>query len=761
MIKKIEKIKKLNIFTDWAASPTLSDFNQYNLFYAANGSGKSSLARLFQFFSDKGIHSEPDVEFKISTEGFGDITHDGPWDKFPVYTFNKSFIENNINWDSISKKILILDQAKITDVENFKRLKDELNAVNNETDALSKEAAKKRELIDKNLSSSAKEIKSNFAVLDASDSYYVSYNKTKLENLLDLNSVKFSDGSGTLTPPELEKTKMAIRPSAKTEISVLFEGLQFENYNKSHMALSGILEMPLVQFAIDRLKENPDIQEWIKNGLSLKVAFPNDMCDFCGNEISANRIAELNKHFSEEFEKMMERINKGITHINENLILIQLNRDIQESLFEEFAENYKQLIEDTNKIILRVNEACDSWKLGLEGKKKNPFKTSFTISQISSDLISGYNAIIEKINDVLKAHNNKVINYKKIVANEKRKAEIHFAVDAMSKHNVLKDRAYVGALNKRIGILEAKKDILTSEIKKIENSLSNETIAVADFNRNIHKFLGRNDIELEFVEKEKGYRIMRNVGHKSPAKNLSEGERSAIGLVYFITKIKEAGNKPEDLIIVVDDPINSMDSFSIHAAASFLRVECERVKQIFILTHNFPFFKLIRDWFDGKRTKDKKPKYAYFTIRASGPIPRKSDLYNMDDTLVYFNTEYQNNFKLLWGLKDKKPLTFYEMFAIGNLGRKVLESFLAFKFPADCGNFKQLLAKGVSDPHLVEEIYKFINQYSHVDKIDIGYSGDEDIVFSSHEKVVEKIIFIIKNLDQTHFDGLVSIGKCT
>ena len=47
MIKRIKKVKKLGLFTDYQWDDTLHDFGRYNLFYGWNGSGKTTLSKLF------------------------------------------------------------------------------------------------------------------------------------------------------------------------------------------------------------------------------------------------------------------------------------------------------------------------------------------------------------------------------------------------------------------------------------------------------------------------------------------------------------------------------------------------------------------------------------------------------------------------------------------------------------------------------------------------------------------------------------------
>lgn len=136
------------------------------------------------------------------------------------------------------------------------------------------------------------------------------------------------------------------------------------------------------------------------------------------------------------------------------------------------------------------------------------------------------------------------------------------------------------------------------------------------FNESLHKFLGRSDLTLRFNQIKKGYEILRN-NSDSVDRNLSEGEKTAIAFVYFITKLKENDNNIEETIIVVDDPISSFDSNHLFHAYSFMKMNCEKAKQLFVLTHNFTFFKLVRDWITRKNKKDNQDIANLYVVKAN------------------------------------------------------------------------------------------------------------------------------------------------
>ncbi len=143
---------------------------------------------------------------------------------------------------------------------------------------------------------------------------------------------------------------------------------------------------------------------------------------------------------------------------------------------------------------------------------------------------------------------------------------------------------------------EAKKEHSdnNNEIKKLEKETSNIGKAVLKTNNYLEEFFGRKEIQLELDDFKKGYLIKRD---DEIARNLSESEKNAIAFSYFIVKSRERGFNLKDGIILIDDPISSFDSNFIYHCFSLIRNKFNESAQLFITTHNFEFFSLVKDWF--------------------------------------------------------------------------------------------------------------------------------------------------------------------
>ena len=357
-------------------------------------------------------------------------------------------------------------------------------------------------------------------------------------------------------------------------------------------------------------------------------------------------------------------------------------------------------------------------------------------------------------------------NFQKETDKAKKQLELHYAtteVKAFNYHEKKKEVVDRTSDNDALKIVISNRD---TEIRTLEDSLSNEGLGADQFNESLHKFLGRSELTLHFNKDKKGYEIVRYNTELVDGK-LSEGEKTAIAFVYFITKLKENDNKMEDTIVVVDDPVSSFDSNHLFHAYSFLRSNCDKAKQLFVLTHNFTYFKLIRDWFEGvnrNRRRKSPPKYpnaSFYTIEASTTIPRHSSFKDADASLVNYNSEYHYIFSRLHAYKDNPTLSRDDAFLTANLARKLLESFFSFKFPKHRGDIAQLMNVGlngcqVTDEATKEKIYRFISNYSHSIAIEVNEDSSENLVGES-VNVLGDIFTWLQEVDEVHYKEMLEV----
>lgn len=765
-IKNIAKLSDFGIFRS-CSNIDVRDFGKYNLIYGWNGVGKSTLSSLFRSIERRSLHEKfSEAKFSITLEDGSSITHDNiAKSNLNVYTFNQDFIEENISWSTVAKSILLVDRKKIADREKLEELKrrQQEDVANHAKEA--QEVQKLEDVISKFATTSARLMKTSLQSIDTTDNYFLNYDKRKFETLISnvVDTAKFDEA--LLEEKEVIELTNAAKPVHKNSINVSLKAINSEVLEKARKRLTELLGTNVVSRTIQRLVENSEIKTWVETGMTLHNLHETSKCEFCNNEITAERIAQLEAHFNDDYKCFQEKLTTARGWLAGQYIQADQLPSASE-LYDEFMAEYESACTKLATSIDCLNHEIGAWHAVLEEQISNPLLTTLDIEPISSEPIRLYTEATSSIEAVIRKHNHKSNNFKQETTKAKKRLELHYAsteVKAFELHDKKSAISSRSEENRKLGAaIEARKD----EIQRLEHSLSNESLGATQFNECLHKFLGRAELTLRFNPVKKGYEIIRNMSDEVNGK-LSEGEKTAIAFVYFIIKLNENANKMENTIVVVDDPVSSFDSNHLFHAYSFLRNNCNAAKQIFVFTHNFTYFKLVRDWFDGvnKNRKRKNPPREenafFFTIEASASMPRQSIIKNADASLSNYNSEYHYIFSKLYTYNSKPNLSRDEAFLTANLSRKLLESFFSFKFPRHRSDIAQLMDRGlqgcvITDESTKEKIYRFINKYSHSVVIEVNEDSAENLAGESHN-IVNDIFAWLKEVDEVHYSEMLEV----
>lgn len=769
MITSIDKLENLGIY-DKIPPKKCQDFKKYNLIYGWNGSGKSTLSRLLAFIGGQKVSDDfCDIKATISCDG---ITYDQQ--QFPItnekiLVFNEDFINDNINWNGTIKSILLLDEKNIEDVKKFNELKDFLYGKNGEEGEIDKINQRKSQLelestgLQKILTNIGKTVKNNYLILDTSDTYYLNYDKRKVSNLIDNKDAPLTDAD-LLTKNELESAIKQAKPIKKSKILSNVELIDKVDIKNLIEDTKAILSRKVVAKVIEELKENQQLSAWVKTGLNLHKE-KREKCAFCGNVISPNRIEDLEAHFSEAVKK----IDIDISELIQSWEKVKCDSKFVEDsscFYDELVNGILECNSSYKQEIKKHNDEVEKYIELLEIKRNNPFEVQEC--NLECDDILGYieyiNQLLTKYKEIILQHNEKTDNFEESTKNIKQKIERHYVQEQI---NGLSYRKKIDEYNSKLQKLKKDEEELKErelQYSVLESKLSNETLGAEEFNQKLENFLGYDEIKLKFDSDTKGYKIYRNL--KEEADHLSEGEKTAIAFIYFVTKIKEAGRKIEDSIIVIDDPISSFDSNKLFSSYAYTKSECEKAKQLFILTHNYNYFSLVLGWFNKKHKKDaatgkKIPDYALYRVENKIVDGKRVAVLNDGGESLKQATEYDYVFYTVYSMKDE-VLSKKESIFCGNVCRKLVESFLSFKFPKQRADLMALLnaaLPGKENDIVRERIYKFINIYSHDKKINVFEELDAEILDSNSRQIINDILDLIKSLDLNHYNAMVDKFK--
>lgn len=764
MIEEISKLKDFGIFYDFFWDAKIEKFKKFNLIYSWNRSGKTTLSRVFSSCEKRSAYDKEkfkqhpengSIEIKL-TNGVTITSKNLINCLLPIRVFNQDFIDDNISFDPLNPSNPIIYVGK-EDIES----KNQLDKLKHEGIELSKNHEIAKEQL------KTKETKKNTFLTDLGREisnllFDKSYNKTKVEskiNKIDIDNPdeKILPDEENIKLDEISKSKEKIKLQEHKEYSFIinYSNNKITEFNILCSHIQEILQKKIISETIGRLKNDHELNTWTKQGYDLhKTRNEFEKCLFCQNSIDNNFLITLSKHFSADYEELQGNITAFIDALKKNKpakISEQLN-----DLYPDLRTQYQQCAIGLNNITDKLNQWIDNAINKLEEKHKNPLSTISTLAD-SDDYFTSYKESLEKLNSIIKKHNEKCDNHAEEVKTAKEKLELHTIAVAIKNDDYKSiEKDYIDAKNNERKLEEsiATHNKLTAEL---EHEISSASKAIKEINKHLEEFFGRNEIQLELSENKKGYVIKRNGG---TANNLSESEKTAIAFSYFIVKIHENDFKADEAIIFIDDPISSFDTNFIYHTFSLIKNHFKSVEQLFISTHNFQLFNLIKEWFKGNKYNDKKIKLCgFYMIENYVDLDiRKARITILDKTLESFKSEYHFLFSLLNKFSNEEP-SYADFYTIGNIARRFWDIFVDFKIPSS-GDQKQKLEILVKEINNDEEIITTINE-SKVYKIlnDFSHNSDPTSAIEHKDKreireAIKILLEIIEKSDQKHYSIL-------
>ena len=201
------------------------------------------------------------------------------------------------------------------------------------------------------------------------------------------------------------------------------------------------------------------------------------------------------------------------------------------------------------------------------------------------------------------------------------------------------------------------------------------------------------------------------------AKNLSEGEKTAIAFAHFITRVQDGRHPLADTRVVIDDPISSLDTNHLFNTYALIKTQLADCRQLFISTHSFEFYNLIREWVGdeegsehAKKPQEKWKKWGVFLVKRTDA--GNSVLEEIPKMLLKFRSEYHYLFSMLYHFDKNGAGDFDSLLSLPNVVRRFMEAFGGIMIPLSTG-LRGKMERFFSDPVERERVWKFINYYSH------------------------------------------------
>jgi len=733
---KIKKIQSINFgtFRNFQWETTVPEFHdKVNILLGWNGSGKTIISRILRSY-EKGI-IETGSKINGATFSVGFDVGSKKQDELSGYenkirVFNEDYIKEIIDQTHL-RYVVAIGATEVDFSKKQKELdtaKDELSKLpncKNEYDDISKKVSENIRMI-----SGIGNIKKDPVV--ESNGVYNSYFKSSFEKRVDWLNKQFEQGKSTenfiQNEEDLKKLLATLSNLSEKEreykILKKWNDWAIEKIEK----INKYLKFVPVYEKSERLSAYSDggnEENWIRDGLGIHK-LSNDkerieVCLFCGSKIQ--NTDELLRHFSND----VIELNNALTGIDKSIE--DAFREI--ATCETFYTSEKTTLES---FFTSIQEKVKSKK---ENKIKPVQEIVFT------------NLFTEE--EVFK------------VESTAWEVETHYVSREYEKYNGKKKESEECLKTRANKDNEIKK--LEQELKNLKKEAKNVQIPADRINKLLASTFPYKKIELDDSTEEVGY-VLKRDNIECNLDSLSEGERNFLALAYFLLSINDEEEKLDsDAVVVIDDPVSSLDSDSLFQVYAILAGEIERNnnRQYFIFTHNLDFFGHLLQNYKKSDGQIKDDSVSFYQIGMNGT---GSLIKILDESLKNYRSDYLYAITKLNNIKDSTNLD--DSILAANLLRRSIETFLHFKYGH--GALKSKLTQlythykkvrlehsnpaqkdGIEQEVSQEEkvMHRFINHGSHeflgLEKYDIA-------VLQGSKQRIENYLNVIKSVDKDHYN---------
>ena len=715
----IDTVKIKNVATYCDDNEEIVASKKLNFIYGNNGTGKTTISRL--------IENPTNASFKNCSIVYDS---DGECGKL---IYNQDFVKSNFNSETQLRGIYTFgeeSEEKYKQIEIYKETKNEKIDKKKTLENLINEKQQKIHLLKK----------------ETNDILWDNYKKKYCDKLPEIFkggigtkdlffdkciSLEYIDDKLSFDLIQDEYTLLYAKDQQEKELIKNIDVLAFKQILSSDIFCHEINENKDIK--LSKVIEDMNNSSWVEEGLTY-LEKSKDFCPFCQQGISKEFIENIYKIYDNKYKKDKLEFNS-----KSNTLKSSINE------IKEIISNSADELKDT-KLIVDINEYFNNIITELDAKDSN-LKHICNFNN-NTELLDRLKVIIDQINETIINNNEKIKN---IVDSRKKlvqkgwnfiRQECNNEIDKYLSEKKVLEQELQGMLEENKNNLKTINDIDDS-IKKLENSITSITRTINNINDVLNKFNYSNFRLIENSD-HMTYSIVRLNGEDA-SKTLSEGEFSFISFLYFYNLIfgsRTRSGLQEEHILVIDDPVTSMDSNTLFIISTLIRqlmdlcIENKRnIKQIYILTHNLYFFKEVTYGYDERGRKSIKNNVAYFIVNKVNGISRITEYKNINPV--------KTSYELLWSKLRKKD---YNDDSNLNTMRRILEQFLksiGLGTPNNNNNHLINFFDG-NDKLIVKSLLSYINDGSHSIMDGLYIANDElanEHTFNVFEQIFDKLGF--------------------
>jgi len=716
----------------------IDGLKKVNFIYGANGCGKTTLSNFLQ--------NPVDGKFTHCTANWKNEV------PLKVLVYNKEFREQNFGKGKLNG-VFTLGQATTTEIKVIEDKTEELKVIKSDgvkkRETLNAQKQKKEDLEKEFTESSWKKIYKKYDK-EFKEAFVGSMKSGELfkNRLLQ----EFANNTATL------KTLEELREKATTifgEVPQNITPINTINYDRIlDIELEPVWKKIIVGKAdvdIAKLIQKLNINDWVNQGRSY-IQEDDDTCPFCQQPtITENFKNQLENWFDETYLndiKAVKELKQEYNSLTQNLINELNSIETNQKNFKDTKLNVDKFSAYL-KTLISQNTTNSEF---LNNKIKEPSRSIELVSlkeqlDFIADLITNANAEIKKHNDIVANFNTEKTN---LIQSIWKYIIEEFRID-IAKFNSDKTGLETGitALQTQLTAKLTEFSTLNAEIQNLSKNVTSIQPTIDEINR-LLKSYGFLNFEIVPTPEKGFYQIQREDGEIAEA-TLSEGEITFITFLYFLQRAKGGETEEsvnEERILVIDDPISSLDSNVLFVVSTLIKEiiknvksDVGNIKQIILLTHNVYFHKEVS--YEGLNRKGEKSQFW---------ILRKN---NKISTIHFYgvNNPIQSSYELLW--REIKEWENNSGITIQNTLRRILENYFSI-----LGSKRDdvLINKFTSqeEREICRSLLSWANEGSH--------TLPDDLFIEAPDGTITKYLEVFKNIfnhteNIGHYNMMMGIGE--
>ncbi|MCY3566990.1 MAG: AAA family ATPase, partial [Chloroflexi bacterium] len=607
-ITQVSLLRDCRVFRDfrWADDPDLDHFGRFNLVYGWNGSGKSTISQLLRSLE---LRQEPqfgDVQLRVgSREIKGNEFPATPPETVSLKVFNQDFVKDNVFRSDGGEiaPILVVGERSVAAQQQTEDLRQTQSHVQQSLENAQGEKESLQKRLERHCADNAKTLKDRIG--EKAGSAYRNYNLPKYQKRADLMIAQDDHTAYHLSESDRHLLTAHQSEDVRPTLTLADHGLP--NLTARHSAVAGLMSQTVASRAIQALIDDAKLTDWIRTGLALHEDRQAVDCLYCEQPLPASRLAALNGHFDDAHEQLMQDLDAEIRRCNtakDSLATLESDLPVREQLYADLAQPYEGAKTTLVKCIGDAQDFLDQLLEDLEQKKTRPF-VSLNLTHSPPSLEDDH---LSRVKLTIEQHNAKCSDFDAGVKEARIQLEADFVAGHLQDYKALKDAVRRAKDAEREASERAKR--IRTKIEELERVVLDHRPPADALNDDLREYLGPGQLQVDV--REQGYILVRD---GVPANDPSEGEMTAIALLYFLRSLDSSDFAVERGVVVLDDPVSSLDANALYAAAGYIRRRTEHAGQLIILTHNFTLFREMRNWFrhlKGQRSTDPAKRPARF-----------------------------------------------------------------------------------------------------------------------------------------------------